>query len=75
MEINRITCRTCCGCGYQAVWEMAEIETKDDITSGTLRLREVTCEACAGKGYIEYPVFTVEEAKAILKHCGLSTES
>ena len=30
---------------------------------------------CGGKGYIEYAVFEIEEAKQILKFCGLNIES
>lgn len=29
------------------------------------------CETCNDAGYIELACFTVEEAKKILKHCGL----
>jgi hypothetical protein len=36
---------------------------------------EVVCTQCNGTGYTEYAVFSIEEAEAILKHCGLTTES
>ena len=32
-----------------------------------------TCEVCEGNGYIEYAVLSIEEAEAILEHCGLIT--
>lgn len=32
------------------------------------------CFDCNGKGYTEAVVFSIEEAQAILKHCGLATE-
>lgn len=72
MKINRIACAQCLGSGHETVWKMCEMI---DDSTGTLKAEEVVCCQCGGKGYIEYPVFTVEEAKAILKYCGLSTES
>ena len=70
MEINRIECAYCYGRGYQMVHKMVDTEIKDGIASGTIRSEELTCEACGGKGYIEYPVFTVEEAVKIAEHFG-----
>ncbi len=32
------------------------------------------CPACGGAGINEYALFSIEEAKAILEYCGLSTE-
>lgn len=72
MEINRIVCSQCFGNGFETRCKISEVNA-DGI--GTLKSEEVVCECCSGKGYIEYSVFTVEEAKAILKYCGLSTES
>ena len=40
-----------------------------------MNILQETCGNCGGKGWREYAVFTVDEARAILKHCGLSTES
>lgn len=71
MEINRISCGKCCGSGQTIVWKFKDIQ--DNM--GTAYSEEMTCTQCGGCGYIEYPVFSVEEAKAILKYCGLSTES
>ena len=51
---------------------MSEI---DELShTGTAQVEYITCRDCGGKGYKEFPVFSVDEAKAILKHCGLSTE-
>ena len=71
MEINRITCGKCLGDGHTIVWKMVDMNNN----IGTIQSEEVICEQCGGRGFIEYPVFSVEEAKAILKFCGLSTES
>lgn len=67
MKIMQVTCGNCAGYGYSMKWE--------DNGSNTLQCKKYECEACNGKGYSEHAVFSVEEAKAILKHCGLSTES
>lgn len=67
----QITCGSCAGIGKNYNWKAVYM---DDI-SGTIEREEVVCAACNGKGWTEYAVFSVEEAKAILKHCGLSTES
>lgn len=71
MNTMQITCSNCAGIGYGFNFEMVD---SNDIT-GTLIRKQTPCEYCKGKGYTEYAVFSVEEAKAILKHCGLSTES
>lgn len=71
MDINRITCENCGGSGHTIVWKVKDRQGN----MGTAYSEEITCTQCGGCGYIEYPVFSVEEAKAILKHCGLSTES
>lgn len=65
----KATCGTCAGIGKY--WK---IVSEDDV-SGTMKREEVVCKACNGTGYTEYAIFTPEEAKAILKHCGLSIES
>ena len=62
MERMLVICRNCGGIG------------KTIIKSGFMKKEETCCTQCNGKGYTEYAVFTVEEAEAILKHCGLSTE-
>lgn len=46
---------------------------KSDKTKGIYKKNEDECCACGGKGYAEYAVFTIEEAQAILKHCGIIT--
>ena len=72
MNIMRRTCGTCSGFGMHS--KLTVIEINDDGTF-TTKPEEVMCNDCGGKGYTEYAEFTVEEAKAILKHCGLSVES
>lgn len=71
-KINQI-CSTCCGIGSTITWKLAS----EDIEAGfgTMQKEETICETCNGKGYLEYAIFSIEEAEAILKHCGLSTES
>lgn len=69
MERKQVTCGNCGGTGYIKVYE-------DVPGTSLLRIKEnIICNNCNGKGYTEYAVFSVEEAKAILKYCGLSTES
>ena len=65
------TCGNCSGVGKTTTWTVVDL---DDMT-GTMQKEENFCTQCNGKGYIEYAVFSVEEAEAILKHCGLTTES
>lgn len=73
MKINQITCGICGGVGSIVNWKVVSTDEKTGI--GTMQSEEVVCSACDGKGWTEYAVFSVEEAKAILKHCGLTTES
>ena len=73
MNTNQITCGNCCGVGRTTIWKAISMDEETGI--GTMRSEEVVCDTCNGNGWVEYAVFSVEEAKAILKHCGLSTES
>jgi hypothetical protein len=73
MNTMQVTCGNCAGIGKKSIW--IEVSKDEDTGIGTLHRKEFVCETCKGKGYIEYAVFSVEEAKTILKHCGLSTES
>lgn len=70
MNVMQITCGSCAGIGKKYNWKIVYM---DDV-SGTAEREEVVCAECNGKGWTEYAVFSVEEAKAILKYCGLSTE-
>lgn len=65
---------TCCMCGGSGCTMKYRPVSSDGVIT-TLQGEEVRCESCNGKGWAEYAVFSIEEAKAILKHCGLSTES
>ena len=67
----QVFCSSCAGTGKQINWKV--VDMNDNI--GTMKTEEVVCGACGGKGYTEYVTFTIEEANAILKHCGLTTES
>ena len=71
MDTMKITCSTCVGRGKHCNWKIVSV---DDV-SGTMEREEVACKACNGTGYTEYAIFTPEEARAILKYCGLSTEN
>ena len=73
MNINQITCGNCGGRGYATVWEVTSVDETTSVS--IMHSKEVKCESCNGKGWCEYAVFSAEEAKAILEHCGLSTES
>lgn len=73
MHIRRMTCDNCYGTGNTIEWKIVEIYEEAGV--GRAQSEEVVCSSCGGRGYTEYPVFSVEEAKAILKYCGLSTES
>lgn len=67
MNRMQIICGSCTGMGKQINWKVVDLN--DNM--GTMKKEEVVCGACNGKGYTEYAVFSIEEAEAILKHCGL----
>ena len=69
MKRMQVTCSNCGGIGYVDTWK--EVAT-DGITT-TMEREEILCQYCNGSGYTEYAVFSIEEAEAILKHCGLTT--
>ena len=68
----QVTCGNCAGVGKTIIWRHRGI---DENGFGVAQKEETICAACDGKGYTEYAVFSIEEAEAILKHCGLNTES
>ena len=70
MKTMNVTCGTCLGVGKYYNWKA----TCTNEGFGTMEREEVFCEVCNGRGYTEYATFTLEEAKAILEHCGLNTE-
>lgn len=72
MNIGHVTCGNCDGSGIVIRWETFSVNKETGIE--TLKSKQVVCENCGGKGWTEYATFSVDEAKAILKHCGLSTE-
>lgn len=67
MNILQETCGNCGGTGEEIKYTV--------LHPGTAEITRETCGNCDGKGWREYAVFTVDEARAILNHCGLSTES
>lgn len=71
MNVMQVLCGSCAGTGKQINWKI--VDMSDNM--GTMEKEEVVCGACNGEGYTEYATFTLEEANAILKHCGLTTES
>ena len=68
MKIMKMTCGTCAGLGGIKNW-IIDYDNYTATVDG-----EIKCTACNGTGYTEYAVFEIEEAKQILKACGLSAE-
>lgn len=71
MRTINLPCEYCSGRGFVFQYDVVG---RDDTTT-TLKTREVPCKHCNGTGYSEHVLFSIEEAKIILEHCGLSTES
>ena len=67
MKTMQVTCTNCGGIGQIHRYELTSDHKAQHVVT--------VCENCNGKGWIEYAMFSVEEANAILKHCDLSTES
>ena len=67
MKVMQVLCGSCAGMGKHTNWKI--------VDESTIKSEEAICEVCNGNGYTDYAIFTLEEAKAILKHCGLSVES
>lgn len=67
MYINKTVCPSCFGSGKTQKWISSE-PAKDGTC--TLKSKEAPCDQCSGKGYVVYPVFTVEEAIKIAEHLG-----
>ena len=69
MNIIRQMCGNCAGTG-----EITQYITTTLKHGGiVMPFDKEECYACGGKGYTEYAMFTMEEAQAILKHCGIIT--
>jgi hypothetical protein len=71
MERMQRICGNCGGMGSFLGWK--HVESNNPIVM--LEDAQIVCTQCNGTGYTEYAVFSVEEAEAILKHCGLIVES
>lgn len=72
MKRMQVNCGNCAGAGYNVIWETDFMD--EETMMGTMRSKRVECEQCGGKGYTEYAIFSIKEAEAILKHCGLNKE-
>ena len=73
MYINKIVCGKCLGTGSVDHWETL-IEPDENGYGGALARSEIICPQCDGKGYTQYPSFTVEEAIEIAQHFGFDIE-
>lgn len=70
MQVINELCKKCSGLGHT---NQNMIPNDDGMT---FKIERDICDECNGVGHIEkYAVFSIEEARVILKHCGLSTES
>lgn len=78
MRTTKIVCPDCLGKGYRN--KLVEIpsqkQNKKSLFCETCYVmpQQEICQNCDGKGHFEYVVFSPEEAKAILEHCGISTK-
>lgn len=73
MDIINKTCPSCNGTGTTINW--ITTATAESSSFGFAQKKVDVCQRCLGKGYTEHALFSIEEARAILNHCGLSTES
>ena len=69
MKRIQLMCNKCAGIGYID----EKITPNDDGL--TCKIERDICDECNGVGYTEYATFSIEEAEAILKHCGLPIEN
>lgn len=65
-------CSACGGTGFLEIWEVTG--EKDANGYDIAIKRHEKCRTCGGKCYTEHAEFTVEEAQAILKHCGIAVQ-
>ncbi len=68
MQRMNVMCKNCAGMGYT---NQRFIPNDNGFT---FKIKQDTCDECGGTGHTEYAVFSIEEAEAILKHCGLNKE-
>jgi hypothetical protein len=73
MKEIKYICDACGGRGTNDKWVIDDDPNVEGFGIAHL-VEKQECEACGGKGYTEYAVFEIEEAKQILKFCGLTTE-
>ena len=64
-------CSACGGTGFLEIWEVTSEKDANGYCIAVNRRQK--CGTCGGKCYTEHAEFTVEEAQAILKHCGIIT--
>lgn len=70
MKVMRVLCESCAGMGKESNWKI--IHSNDQTSALASEEEKTVCDVCNGKGYTEYVIFSMEEAKAILKYCGLT---
>lgn len=63
------TCGNCAGTGIHTVWRVSDDESSDGLK--VAKAENEVCTACGGRGYLEYALFDLEEAKKILEHIGI----
>ena len=73
MERRLRTCDNCGGTGKSVTWKIVNTDKETGI--GTMESEETICTSCNGSGWIDYAVFSVKEAEAILKYCGLPVDN
>ena len=67
MKTMRIRCDECYGFGNTERTTLQE--------DGRFRSFKTPCPNCGGKGQFEYALFSIEEAKEILKRCGMEDKT
>lgn len=72
MEIGPIMCALCNGSGKRTVYKGTTSRTPSGFALA--EFEEVVCDHCNGRGFVDFAVFSPEEAAAVLKHCGLPVE-
>ena len=69
MKIINNKCENCEGKGK--LYEWGRINGRPDLPT---KVFTGACEECGGQGYVPFVLFTLDEAKAILKHCGITIQ-
>ena len=67
MRTMKVGCDACYGFGSTERTTLQE--------DGRFHSVKTPCSVCGGKGYFEYALFEIEEAKELLKRCGMENET